>query len=133
VVRTVLFWSPNGNGAQSSRRDLLASGRVRQLPEGRLVKPSGLATCLLVHNAARVWTTLMHRPDGDPTEAIYTPESPLSPPYPTKSPLWHFVSDYFLVFWSNFIPTCLFVHSHPILGIFLVFLFQFIYFKLLEI
>jgi len=30
------------------------------------------ATCLLVPNAARVRTMLMYRPDGDPTEAIYT-------------------------------------------------------------
>jgi hypothetical protein len=32
------------------------------------------ATCLLFSNAARVRTTLMHRLDGDPTEAIYTPD-----------------------------------------------------------
>jgi len=65
------------------------------------------ATCPHVPNAAHVRTKLLHSPDGDPTEAIYTPESPLSPPHPTKSPLWHFVSDCFWCFWSNFIPTCL--------------------------
>jgi hypothetical protein len=64
------------------------------------------ATCLLVPNAARVRTKLLHRPDGDPTEAIYTPESPFSPiPHIIYS--WHFVSDCFWCFWSNFIPTCL--------------------------
>jgi len=40
-VRTVLFWSPDGNGAQSSGRDLVESGRSRQPPDGRLVKPFG--------------------------------------------------------------------------------------------
>jgi hypothetical protein len=74
-------------------------------PDGTCLRPDACpvvsktvwtrATCLLVPNAARVQMTLMHRSDGDPTEAIYTPESPLSPPYPTKSPLWHFVSDCF--------------------------------------
>jgi hypothetical protein len=63
-----------------------ASVRMRAATTGRTVSKTvqTRATCLLVPNAARVWTTLMHRPDGDPTEAIYTPESPLSPPYPTK-------------------------------------------------
>jgi hypothetical protein len=121
----------------ASGRSLLASGRISG-PDGTLLEsgrewspivqtePACVrtrATCLLVPNAARVRTRLMHRPDKDPTEAIYTPESPLSPPYPTKSHLWHFVSDCFWCFLSNFISTCLFVHSHPIPGIFLVSLF----------
>jgi hypothetical protein len=42
-VLTVLFLSPDGNGAQSSGQDLLASRRARQPPGGRLVKPSGRA------------------------------------------------------------------------------------------
>jgi len=91
------------------------------------------ATCLLVPNAARVQTTLMHRPDGDTTEAIHTPESPLSPPYPTKSPLWLFVSDCFWCFGvisSLLVFLCILTPSRYFSSLFL---FQFIYFKLLEI
>jgi len=74
--------------------------RTRTATTGRTVSKTvrTRATCLLVPNASRVRTTLVYRPDRDPTEAIYTPESPLSPPYPTKSPLWHFVSDCFWCF-----------------------------------
>jgi hypothetical protein len=63
---------------------------------------------------------LLHRPDGDLTEVIYTPESPLSPPYPTESPLWHFVSDcfwYFGVISSLLVFLCILT---PIPGILLV-------------
>jgi hypothetical protein len=74
--------------------------RTRAATTGRTVSKTvrTRATCLLVPNATRVQTTLMYRPDEDPTEAIYTPESLLSPPYPTKSPLWHFMSDCFWCF-----------------------------------
>jgi hypothetical protein len=74
VVRTVLFgvWT----GMEPNR------------PDGTCLHPDGAATtrqtvsktvwtratCLFVPNAARVQTTLMHRPDGDPTEALYTPD-----------------------------------------------------------
>jgi len=73
----------------ASGQSLLASGRewsqifrtrpayVRMLAAtiGRTISNTvqTCATCLLVPNVARVRTTLMHRPDGDPTEAIYTP------------------------------------------------------------
>jgi hypothetical protein len=41
------------------------------------------ATCLHGSEAVRVRTALIHRPDGDPTEAIYTLVAAY-PLYPTK-------------------------------------------------
>jgi len=94
---------PDGTLLESGRewspivRTRPACVRTSAVTTGRTVSKTvrTRVTCLLVPNAARVRTTLMHRPDRYPIEAIYTPESPLSPPYPTKSPLRHFVSDCF--------------------------------------
>jgi hypothetical protein len=102
----ILYWHLDGTLLESGRewspivQMRLACVRTRAVTTGRTVSKTVWTrpTCLLVPNAALVRTTLMHRPDGDPTKAIYTPESPLSPPYPTKSPLWHFVSDCFWCF-----------------------------------
>jgi len=62
-------------------RTRLACVRMRAATTGWTVSKTvrTRATCLLVPNAARVWTKLLHRSDGDPTEAIYTLESPFSP------------------------------------------------------
>jgi hypothetical protein len=50
--------------------------RTRAASTGRTVSKTvrTSVTCLLVPNAARVRTTLIHRLDRDPTEAIYTPD-----------------------------------------------------------
>jgi hypothetical protein len=74
----------------ASGRSLLASGRewspivqtgpacvrTRTATIGRTVSKTVrmCATCLLVPNALCVRTMLMHLPDGDSTEAIYTPD-----------------------------------------------------------
>jgi hypothetical protein len=44
---------------------------------------------MLISEAARIWTAVKQRPDGDPTEDINTPARLFSP-YPTKIPLFVF-------------------------------------------
>jgi hypothetical protein len=53
------------------------------------------ATSLLIFDAARVWTALLHCPDGDPAEAIYTPGCHFSSLPHHNLTFWQLVS-YFL-------------------------------------
>jgi len=56
------------------------------------------ATCSLVSNSPRVWTTLLHRPDGDPTGSIKGPGPRiLSLPH-QKVFSWHLVSNFLQAF-----------------------------------
>jgi hypothetical protein len=71
-VRTVVSWRPDEDRAQSSKQDLLESGRARPASGRRLrLIVRTRETSLLISEAARVRTALIHRLDGDPTEAIY--------------------------------------------------------------
>jgi len=96
---------PDGSCLTSGHAQLASGRRLKLIVRTR-------ATYLLITDTVRVQTALIHRSDGEPTEAIYTPKSPISPSYPTKSLFWALVSIFFLSFWSYLIPACLFVHSH---------------------
>jgi hypothetical protein len=72
------------------------------------------AVCPLVSNAAHVWTTLIHRLDGDPTEAIYTPGHRLSTLPHQNLTFWHLVSESLQAFGINlllFVFLYIFTHS----------------------
>jgi hypothetical protein len=74
VVRTALSWSPDGDGAHMSGQDLTESRLVLSSSSERsLYIVWTRATSLLLSEAASVRTSSIHRPDGDPTEAIKTP------------------------------------------------------------
>jgi hypothetical protein len=70
-----------------SGQDLTESGRaLSSSSERSLYIVRTRATSLLLSKAASVGTSSIHRPDGDPTEAIKTPARRISS-YPTKSEL----------------------------------------------
>jgi len=74
VVRTVLPWSPDGEGAHMSGQDLTESRRaLSSSSERSLYIVRTRATFLLLSEAASVRTSSIHRPDGDPTTAIKCP------------------------------------------------------------
>jgi hypothetical protein len=74
VVRTAISWSPDGDGAHMSGQELMESVRtLSSLSERSLYIVRTRATSLLLSEAASVRTSSIHRPDGDPTEAINSP------------------------------------------------------------
>jgi hypothetical protein len=90
------------------RQDLTVSGRaLSSSSERSLYIVQTRATSLLLSEAASVRTSSIHRPDGDPTEAIKTPAHHISS-YPTKSDLlaacelFVFVSFWLFAFLSYF-------------------------------
>jgi hypothetical protein len=75
VVRMVLPWSPDGDGAHMSGQDLTESGPALSSSfERYLYIVRTRTTFLLLSEAASVRTSSIHRPDGDPTEAIKCPD-----------------------------------------------------------
>jgi len=67
-------------------------------------------TSLLIFEAVRVRTALIHRPVGDPIEAIYTPGRHFSS-LPHHNLTFLAFSELFLeCFLPYLIPLCLFVH-----------------------
>jgi hypothetical protein len=88
------------------------------------------ATCPHGSEAARVQTTLIHPPEGDPTGLINSWSLHILST-PPKSFLLAACELFLASFWLYLPISCLFVHFSHILGIFLVFSFEFT-FKLLE-
>jgi len=73
----------------ASGKDLIASGRTWPASGGRLrLIVWTRATSLLISEAARVRTVLIHHPDGDPTEAINSPARRSLSTIPHKIPLF---------------------------------------------
>jgi hypothetical protein len=73
VVRTALPWSPDWDGANMSGQDLTESGRpLSSSSERSLYIVRTGAASLLLFEVASVRTSSIHRPDGDPTEAMKT-------------------------------------------------------------
>jgi hypothetical protein len=85
-------------------------------------------TCLHGSEAARVRTALIHRPDRDPTGAIYTPGHRILHPTPPKSPFLASCACFPVSFWIYIAFSCLFAHYSHIPGTFQSFSFSFIYF-----
>jgi hypothetical protein len=141
------FWRPDGWSSAIRTMPFLESERMAFCSldgicstSGRELSSSGgrvilfVRTCvtvLLLSEAARVRTSSKHRPDGDPTEAINSPDRRSLSHTPQNPFFSHFVSN-FLSLWSYLhVSSCAF--SFHFRYFFLVsFLFQFIYFKLLE-
>jgi hypothetical protein len=93
VVQTALPWSPDGDGAHMSRQDLTESGRaLSSSSERSLYIVRTRATSLLLSEAASVRTSSIHRPNGDPTEAIKTPARRILPYTPQNLKFWLLVS-----------------------------------------
>jgi hypothetical protein len=116
---------PDGSSLTSGHAQLASGRRLKLIVRTR-------ATYLLITDTVRVQTALIHRSDGEPTEAIYTPKSPISPSYPTKSLFWALVSIFFFEFLELSHPCLSFcAFSLPFQVFF--FFFQFIFFKLLEL
>jgi hypothetical protein len=112
---------PDGHSWRSDGWSLVArtgSGYVRTCaaPKGRTIRIDvrTLATCPHGSEAARVRTALIDRPDGDPTEAIYTPGRRLSTLPHQNLPFWHLVSEFlqaFGIILLLFVFLCIFTHS----------------------
>jgi hypothetical protein len=93
-----IFWSPD-------RRRLVVRTvsvyiRTCTVPNGRTIRINirKHATYPLISKAASVLTTLIHRPDGDPTGAIYTPGRCILHPTPQNLTFWPVVSYFLSVF-----------------------------------
>jgi hypothetical protein len=73
---------------------------TRAAPNGRTIRIDvrTCATCPLIFEAVRVRTALIHRPVGDPTEAIYTPSRRLSTLPHQNLPFWHLVCEFLQAF-----------------------------------
>jgi hypothetical protein len=95
--------------------------RTRAATNGRMVRilVRTHAICPLVSNAARIRTTLIHRPDGDPTCPIYR-QSPLVLLTPPKSLFLASCESILVSFWTYLALSCLFAHYSHIPGTFLV-------------
>jgi hypothetical protein len=118
VVRTVLPWSLDRDGAHLSEQDLTESGRaLSSSSEQYLHIVRTRATFLLLSEVASDRTSSIHRPDGDPTTAIKCPDHRfLFIPHKIRLfgclwvrlalNFWHFayishISGIFLVFFSS--------------------------------
>jgi len=92
---------PDGHSWRPDRWSLVIRTRsgyvqTRAAPNGRTIRIDvrTRATCPLISEVARIRTALIHRPNEDPTEAIYTPGHCLSTLPHQNLPFWHLVCEF---------------------------------------
>jgi hypothetical protein len=119
---------------EASGRSPLASGEVDfRCPDDIFFgSPDRRSLVVRTRAATNGRTVRINRLDGDPSRAIYTPGCRILHPTPPKYPFLAFCAIRSVSFWLYIAFSCLFAHYSHIPGIFNLFLFSLVIFKLLE-